>query len=127
MRQRLFLQVEALAQAAGASTERTLAPFTLVLNGTVRVRVEAAPIRRPAGASPDWRVIKKRGIDFIITGRVDSEKWEFFDYFLVPVGDMASDVIYLRESRLERYSSWRFTSLNEMFGMAVVHQQETSC
>jgi hypothetical protein len=40
---------------------------------------------------------------------------------------MAIDVIYLRESKLERYSSWRFTSLNEMFGMAVVHQQETSC
>jgi hypothetical protein len=127
MRQKLFLQVEALAQAAGASTERPLTPFTLVLNGTVRVRVEAAPMRAPMGASSDWRVIKKPGIDFIITGRIDGDRWEFLDYFLVPVGDMAIDVIYLRESKLERYSSWRFTSLNEMFGMAVVHQQETSC
>lgn len=127
MRQRLFLQVEALAQAAGAGTERALAPFTLVLNGTVRIRVDAAPMRRPTGASPDWRVIKKRGIDFIITGRLNSDSWAFLDYFLVPVGDMASDVIYLRESKLERYSSWRFNSLDEMFGMDVVDQQETLC
>jgi DNA invertase Pin-like site-specific DNA recombinase len=127
MRQSLFLQVEALAQAAGATTERVLQPFTLVLNGTVRVRVEAAPIRRPTGASPDWRVIQKRGVDFIIAGRIDGETRAFLDYFLVPVGDMPSDVIYLRESKLERYKSWRFTSLNEMFGMAVVDHQETPC
>lgn len=127
MRQRLLLQVEALAQAAGASTERGLLPFTLILNENVRVRVEAAPMRRPTGASPDWRVIKKEGIDFIITGRLDGETWEFLDYFLVPTSEMPNDVIYLRESRLDRFSSWRFTSIEAMFGSVTPEQSVQTC
>lgn len=127
MRQRLFLEVEALAQAAGATTERMRLPFTLVLNGTVHVRVEAAPMRKPTGASPDWRVIKKPGIDFIITGRLDGETWDFLDYFLVPAGDMPNDVIYLRKSRLDRFSSWRFTSIEAMFGIVAAKQSVHTC
>jgi DNA invertase Pin-like site-specific DNA recombinase len=116
IRQRLFALVEMLAQNAGATTRQVLPAFTLLLNDRVRVRVEAAVMRRPQGASPDWRVIRKSGIDFILTGRLDGETWEFLDYFLVPVRDMSTDIIYLRESKLERYSSWRFASLPEMFG-----------
>lgn len=116
IQQRLLLLVETLAQAAGATTERAIAPFTLVLNGNVRVRVEVAVMRRPDGSTPDWRVVKKLGIDFIITARIDGDTWKVLDYLLVPASAMATKVVYLRESRLERYSSWRFTSIEAMFG-----------
>jgi DNA invertase Pin-like site-specific DNA recombinase len=127
MRQRLFTVVESLAQAGGATTERVLPPFTLVLNGSVRVRVEVAVMRRPKGSTPDWRVKQKLGVDFIVTARIDGDTWDFLDYFLVPVRDMATRVIYLRESRLERYSSWRFTSIEAMFGSVRAEQPVPTC
>jgi hypothetical protein len=116
IRQRLFSLVEGLAQAAGATTERGRTPFTLVLNGNVRVRVEVAAMRRHPHVTPDWRIIQKTGIDFIITGRINAETWEFLDYFLVPATEMATRIIYLRESKLERYLAWQFTSIEAMFG-----------
>jgi hypothetical protein len=122
IQERIFSQVEALAHAAGATTERMPAPFTLKLNGDLRIRVEVAAMRRPKGASPDWRVTKKLGIHFIITSRVHGDTGECLDYFLIPVGDMATRTMYLRDSNLDRYSSWRFASLSEMFGMAVAGQ-----
>jgi hypothetical protein len=127
IRKELFLLVEALAQAAGATTERALLPFTLVLNGEVRVRVEVAVMRRPRGCSPDWKLQHKLGIDFIVAGRLDGETGELLDYFLVPVSDMPTKIMYLREANLNRYSSWRYASLSEMFGGAPVGHQEPAC
>jgi hypothetical protein len=78
-------------------------------------------MRRPDGSTPGWRIVRKPGIDFIITARMDGDTWKVLDYFLVPASAMATKVIYLRESRLERYSSWRFASINAMFGGATTH------
>lgn len=127
IRESIFSQVEVLAHAAGATTERMRAPFTLNLNGDLRVRVEVAAMRRPKGASPDWRVTRKVGIHFVITSRIHGDTGECLDYFLIPVDAMVTRTMYLRDSNLDRYSSWRFTSLSEMFGMAVGGGQEPPC
>jgi DNA invertase Pin-like site-specific DNA recombinase len=116
IRRRLFALVEALAHAADATTEKAALPFTLILNGLVRVRVEVAVMRRPVSCSPDWRLQRKLGVDFIITGRIDKETGQFLDYFLIPTREMPTKTVYLREANLNNYSSWRFFSLNQIFG-----------
>lgn len=127
IRKELFSQVASLAQAAGATTEPARLPFTLVLNGTIRVRVEVSVMRSPKGCLPDWKIKQQRDIDFIITGRMDRDTDKFIDYFLVPVCEMPTKVLYLRDKNLSRYPSWRYTSLHDMFGGPAVDHRELAC
>jgi hypothetical protein len=127
LRKRLLAQVEQLAQAAGAAVKRAQERYTLELNDDLRVRVEVAVPYNPRVGSQNWRIFAKPGIDFIITGRLDRQTGEIVDYFLVSVADLAAGSIYLKESNLERYSSMRFTSLDEMFGSATADQSEVAC
>jgi hypothetical protein len=127
VRKRLLAQVELLSQAAGATVERTQERYTLLLNGSLRVRVEVAIPYNPRVGSRNWRIFAKPGIDFIITGRLDGETGEIIDYFLAPVVDLAAGPIYLKESNLERYALMRFTSLDAMFGSATADRLAEQC
>jgi DNA invertase Pin-like site-specific DNA recombinase len=127
LRKKLLAQVEVLAQAAGATVERAQGRSTIKLNTDLYVRVEVAVPYDPRIGSRNWRIFARPEIDFIISGRLDRETGEIIDYFLVPTAELATGPIYLKESNLDRYSSFRFTSLGAMFGSVTATQPGGAC
>lgn len=127
LRDQLMSRVEALAAAAGGTVERSPAADTLVLNGTLMVRVAVAVPRNPRRGSRNWRVIGKPGADFLITGRMESSTGEITDYFLISTAELATGPIYLKASNLDQYASMRYGSLAGMFGNATAPASEAPC
>lgn len=127
LRDQLMWRVEALIEAAGGTVERSLSPEGFVLNGTLVLRVAVAVPRNPRRGSRNWRIIGKPGVDFLITGRMESSTGEITDYFLISAADLAAGPIYLKASNLDQYASMRYDSLAGMFGNAVAAVPRTSC
>jgi DNA invertase Pin-like site-specific DNA recombinase len=127
IRKKLLAQVETLARAAGAVVERAHKPCTLELNNSLRVRVEVAAPCNPRVGSRNWRIFARPEIDFTIIGRLDQNSGQIIDYFLISASELATGVIHLKESNLSRYSSMRFTSIEEMFGGLEAGQSEAAC
>lgn len=127
LRDQLMSRVEALAEAAGGTVERSSAPDTLVLNGSLIVRVAVAVPRNPRRGTRNWRIVGKTGVDFLIAGRMEPSTGEIADYFLISAADVAAGPIYLKASNLDQYASIRFSTLDGMFGDAAAVAPGAAC
>lgn len=112
----LFAEVRARAIAAGATVDEPLSPRNLIINQSVRVKVEIATRRRPAKGSVNWRVKHCPESDFVITARLHGDTHELIDYFLIPAARLAGGALYLKESNLASFAEMRYTSVAAMFG-----------
>ena len=92
-------------------------PHWLIINRTVRVKVEVATRRTPRKGLTNWRVKPCQDADFIITARLHSDTHELIDYFLISAAELAGGPIYLKETNLERFAALRYKSLASMFGL----------
>lgn len=116
-RQKLFAEAEALAASTGVAMTRGEAPYTLIFNGTCRLRVEVGTRRNPVRGSPNWKIVAREGIDFILFARFEPNAGVLLNYYLVPAVCFASGAIYLKEKNLMIYSPLAFDSLQPLFGL----------
>ena len=112
----LFSEVKRLALRAGAGVEEVFAPRSLIINESVRIKVEIATLRRPTRGRANWRVKPCPGADFVITARLHSDTHELIDYFLIPSAQLSNGPLYLKDSDLERFGELRHMTLASMFG-----------
>jgi len=117
-RQRLFAEAESLAAAAGVEVTRCEAPYTLVFNGKCALRIEVATRRKPVRGEPNWRVVPRASVDFILLARFDPDTATLLNYYLVPATCLLNGPIYLKGKNLAKYSSLAFDSLRSIFGLA---------
>lgn len=109
-------EVTNLARSAGAVVDDSEAPHRLIINDSVRVKVEIATRRRPNRGFVNWRVKPCPGADFVITARLHGDTHELIDYFLIPAAKLANGALYLKESNLASFAEIRYTSVAAMFG-----------
>lgn len=113
------LRDEALrwAQLAGATARLSKNPCVIVINETLRVRIEVTVRRHPRRGRPNWKVERRYGVDFVITARLDPGTKTLMDYFLVPIADLADGPLYLKDSNLEAFKTLWHPSLASIFGL----------
>jgi hypothetical protein len=114
LREALFSEVCALAGQAGAIVEIAKSPCTLIINGQITVRVDVVPFRRPRRGAPNWRVLLRAGVDFVVAARHDPAAGNLLDYFLLPKSEFAGHPIYIKTSNLSQFDSMRHASLSTM-------------
>lgn len=115
-RQKLFAEAAGLADRAGVEVTRCEAPYTLVFNGKCTLRVEVVTRRNPVRGEPNWKIIPREGIDFILLARFDPDAAILLDYYLVPAACLTNGAIYLKEKNLPVYSPLVFDELQQIFG-----------
>lgn len=111
----LFAEVKRRAIFAGATVEDLVAPYTLLINQTVHVKVEIATRRRPKKGLVNWRVKPCPGVDFVVAARLDGETHELMDHYLIPAAELSKGALYLKDSNFSRFAELRHLSLASMF------------
>jgi DNA invertase Pin-like site-specific DNA recombinase len=111
----LFHHVHELALAAGSTVETLVAPVSLIINGTVKVRIAVVRKHVPARGRPSWIVKFHKGFDFTIAARYDAATKEIKDYFLLPTLAFEERSIYLKEDG-GKHTIRCFTSIDQAFG-----------
>lgn len=91
----------------------------VIINESVRVRVEILTLRKPKRGQPNWRVRQRPGIDFVIAARLDPDTRTLIDYFLISAAELSEGAIYIKESNLEEFASRRYMSTASMFGLSI--------
>lgn len=117
-RDELLREVTNLAETAGATVDLTPARYLITLNGTVTVKVDVVPPRRPRRGLQNWRVAAHLGADFSLVGRFDPCTQAIYDYFLMPAVELSANPIYLKVSNIDRYAHLRYARLAGIFGLA---------
>jgi len=115
---KLMQEVETLAHTAGSTADKTSEPDTILINGTLHVRIIIAVPRNPRRGQRNWRICGRPNMDFTIVGRFESITGSIADYYLFSAPDLVPGPIYLKESNLERFARMRYLSTNSMFGLA---------
>lgn len=116
MRHQLREEIIRCAQVAMAKVA-AFGPCTVVINETLRIRVEILTRRQPKRGLPNWRVRQRVGIDFVIAARLDPETKTLIDYFLIPATECSEGALYIKESNLEQLAGRRYDSVVSMFGL----------
>jgi DNA invertase Pin-like site-specific DNA recombinase len=116
IRQAMLAEICKLIELAGASIQRDPAPFVIVINGDVRLRVEAATSRYRKDEPPFWKVCQFPEVDFILTARLDQENRTVLDYFLIPSHELSTGYLYMRP-RKPIFDRLRFLTLRAVFGL----------
>ena len=117
-RQKLFAEAAGLADRAGVEVTRCDAPYTLVFNRKCTLRVEVVTRRNPVRGEPNWKIIPREGIDFILIARFDPDAAILLDYYLVPAACLLNGAIYLKEKNLPVYAPLAFDELQQIFGQS---------
>ena len=108
----LVEEVSALAHNAGAVVTDGDAPFTLVFNGKVLVRVAVATRRQPLRGQPSWKVSSNGLDDYVLVARMNPTSGKLLDYHLFPRERFGGRPIYLKEPDAIESS---FSTLQELF------------
>jgi DNA invertase Pin-like site-specific DNA recombinase len=115
LRQTLFTEVCELARDAGASVEISTTRSTLILNGTIKVRIDVVPFCQPGRGLPSWKVWRKSDADFVIAARHDPSSGNLLDYFLLPDHEFGGHPIYIKATTMPRFGGMRYPSTRAMF------------
>jgi hypothetical protein len=115
LRQALFIEVCELARDAGASVEISTTRSTLILNGTITVRIDVVPFCQPGRVLPSWKVWLKSYADFVIAARHDPSSGNLLDYFLLPDHEFGGHPIYIKATTMPRFGGMRYPSTRAMF------------
>jgi len=106
-------EMSALAHAAGAVVTNGMGPFTLVLNGSVSVRVAVATRRLPLKGRPSWKVSPYGSDDYVLVARLNPTSGKLLDYHLLPRERFGGRPIYLKDPDAADIG---YSTLTELFG-----------
>jgi len=109
-------ELEKLVLARGGVVSVDLGLRRLVVNGQWTAQVEILR-SRPVGRHFEWRYGPKLPIDVdvVLLARMDHRNRHFYDYFIVPVIDLASIPEWLKEDNEGMADTYRFQS-PDVFG-----------
>lgn len=115
LRKALFNEVRVVASRNGDAVEIPMAPFTLIINGDIIVRVDVVPYRQPVRGSPNWKIPIRAGVDFVIAARHDPVAEDLLDFLLLPESEFAGFPIYVKAANLSQFDRMRHATVETMY------------
>lgn len=104
---------------AGGTVEHTNVWNIVLLNGGLRLKVSVASCRHYPDGGRRWRVALLCGAkaDFVVCALMDVDNVAVERYLLLPTAQIGKASVHLSARRAERYRSFMFETLAEVFGL----------
>jgi DNA invertase Pin-like site-specific DNA recombinase len=120
LRASLISQIEHLIEGIGGSTEKCESPYTVKINGTVRLSVRVIRCCHESKHNYyRWRIPGHMadGVDFVLAAQLDTSNTQIVRYFLFSAAHFSGGNIAFTEKSIERYAACGRATLGEFFGI----------
>lgn len=113
-------QIEGQIAGLGGIVQRDAATDVLIVNGEFTVSIVLARCHEAAGVPNRWKIRLDSSLapDISVAARLESGNQAVRDYYLLPKVDIGSSNISLAERNAAEFESYRFETLDYLYGMA---------